>query len=195
MHILGRGVLGRWGPNHTATPIITRWARDKLGGVREVEGRRVLETVAVRSRTGWALPCELVVPGDRSVLFFVLYYSFYCWLSTHYVDVFSYECEWVLWIIIHGHVESKLSAKSGHLRETKVLYIFDFRLGLNTDSGWLSVELLILPHWDISERMNKDFLSTNNSIWFIDFQWMMVQWLHKVGLRNQESLSNGAGEK
>ncbi|XP_063694894.1 ADP-ribose pyrophosphatase, mitochondrial-like isoform X2 [Bolinopsis microptera] len=63
--MIGRGVLGRWGPNHTATPIITRWARDKTGALREVEGKRVLETVAVRSRTGWALPCELVVPEDK----------------------------------------------------------------------------------------------------------------------------------
>ncbi|KAL5257704.1 hypothetical protein ACHWQZ_G012579 [Mnemiopsis leidyi] len=63
--MIGRGVLGRWGPNHTATPIITRWARTKTGAIREVDGKRVLETVAVRSRTGWALPCELVVPGDK----------------------------------------------------------------------------------------------------------------------------------
>lgn len=24
----GRGLLGRWGPNHAADPIITRWKRD-----------------------------------------------------------------------------------------------------------------------------------------------------------------------
>lgn len=26
--IQGRGVLGRWGPNHAADPIITRWKHD-----------------------------------------------------------------------------------------------------------------------------------------------------------------------
>lgn len=27
----GRGLLGRWGPNHAADPILTRWKRDKDG--------------------------------------------------------------------------------------------------------------------------------------------------------------------
>lgn len=63
--MIGRGVLGRWGPNHTATPIITRWSRDSMGDVREINGARLLEVVAVKSRAGWGLPCELVVPGDR----------------------------------------------------------------------------------------------------------------------------------
>lgn len=26
--IRGRGLLGRWGPNHAADPIVTRWKRD-----------------------------------------------------------------------------------------------------------------------------------------------------------------------
>lgn len=25
--IVGRGVLGRWGPNHAADPIVTRWKK------------------------------------------------------------------------------------------------------------------------------------------------------------------------
>lgn len=29
----GRGLLGRWGPNHAADPIITRWKRDPDGRV------------------------------------------------------------------------------------------------------------------------------------------------------------------
>lgn len=28
----GRGLLGRWGPNHAADPIITRWKRDSASG-------------------------------------------------------------------------------------------------------------------------------------------------------------------
>lgn len=27
----GRGLLGRWGPNHAADPIVTRWKRDDKG--------------------------------------------------------------------------------------------------------------------------------------------------------------------
>lgn len=29
----GRGVLGRWGPNHAADPIVTRWKRDNTGKI------------------------------------------------------------------------------------------------------------------------------------------------------------------
>ena len=29
--LAGRGVLGRWGPNHAADPIVTRWQVDKIG--------------------------------------------------------------------------------------------------------------------------------------------------------------------
>lgn len=29
--IIGRGLLGRWGPNHAADPIVTRWKRDNDG--------------------------------------------------------------------------------------------------------------------------------------------------------------------
>lgn len=31
--IIGRGLLGRWGPNHAADPIVTRWKRDDSGKV------------------------------------------------------------------------------------------------------------------------------------------------------------------
>lgn len=29
--IIGRGVLGRWGPNHAADPIVTSWKRLENG--------------------------------------------------------------------------------------------------------------------------------------------------------------------
>lgn len=31
--IIGRGLLGRWGPNHAADPIVTRWKRDRSGTI------------------------------------------------------------------------------------------------------------------------------------------------------------------
>lgn len=31
--IIGRGILGRWGPNHAADPIVTRWKRDSSGNI------------------------------------------------------------------------------------------------------------------------------------------------------------------
>lgn len=31
--IIGRGLLGRWGPNHAADPIVTKWKRDSNGTI------------------------------------------------------------------------------------------------------------------------------------------------------------------
>lgn len=31
--ITGRGILGRWGPNHAADPVVTRWKRSDNGVV------------------------------------------------------------------------------------------------------------------------------------------------------------------
>eukprot|EP01083_Nonionella_stella_P060635 158248_1 len=64
--VAGRGVLWRWGPNHAADPIVTRWKRDECGEILECEGRQVLEFVAIQRRdTGeWAFPGGMVEPGD-----------------------------------------------------------------------------------------------------------------------------------
>ena len=56
--MVGRGLLGRWGPNHAADPIVTRWKRDNDGQVVMVNEKPKLEFVAVKRKdTGdWALP-------------------------------------------------------------------------------------------------------------------------------------------
>lgn len=63
----GRGLLGRFGPNHAADPVITKWARDWRGNlIRDVHGRRQLEFVAIKRKdTGdWAIPGGMVDPGE-----------------------------------------------------------------------------------------------------------------------------------
>jgi len=59
----GRGVLGRWGPNHAADPIVTRWQRDAEGEiVRDAKtGRGILEFVSIERKDngGWAIPGEI----------------------------------------------------------------------------------------------------------------------------------------
>jgi hypothetical protein len=54
-------VLGRWGPNHAADPIVTRWKRDNAAQqiVRDAEtGRGILEFVSIERKDngGWAIP-------------------------------------------------------------------------------------------------------------------------------------------
>eukprot|EP00116_Pleurobrachia_bachei_P012624 sb/3472886/ len=41
--IKGRGLLGKWGPNHAADPVVTRWKRDEKGAPVKVSGKGVLE--------------------------------------------------------------------------------------------------------------------------------------------------------
>ena len=56
--VIGRGLLGRWGPNHAADPIVTRWKRDDKGDKVMVEGKPLLEFVAIKRRDNneWAIP-------------------------------------------------------------------------------------------------------------------------------------------
>jgi ADP-ribose pyrophosphatase len=56
----GRGVLGRYGPNHAADPIVTRWKRDSDGLIvtDEVSRRPILQFVSIQRRDTeeWAIP-------------------------------------------------------------------------------------------------------------------------------------------
>lgn len=66
--IVGRGLLGRWGPNHAADPIVTRWKRNGTGAV-EVDrhtGKCVLQFVAIQRRDSgeWAIPGGMIDPGE-----------------------------------------------------------------------------------------------------------------------------------
>ena len=55
--MVGRGLLGRWGPNYTADPLVTRW---------HPENPRRLQMVTIRRKdTGdWAIPGGMVDAGE-----------------------------------------------------------------------------------------------------------------------------------
>jgi len=65
--MVGRGILGKFGPNHAADPIVTRWKRDAEGNIcRDApDGQPILEFVAIkRNDTGeWAIPGGMVEEG------------------------------------------------------------------------------------------------------------------------------------
>ena len=61
--IKGRGTLGKWGPNHAADPIVTRWKRDANGKkVKHESGKYILEFVCIQRRDTkeWAIPGGMV---------------------------------------------------------------------------------------------------------------------------------------
>jgi predicted NUDIX family NTP pyrophosphohydrolase len=63
----GRGLLGRFGPNHAADPIVTRWATDAAGEVKVKDGKKVLEFVAItrKDTSEAAIPGGMVDPGEE----------------------------------------------------------------------------------------------------------------------------------
>lgn len=58
--VTGRGLLGRWGPNHAGDPMVTRWSKDTHNNEK-----KVLEIVLItRNDNGnLALPGGMVDPG------------------------------------------------------------------------------------------------------------------------------------
>ncbi|XP_030385266.1 ADP-ribose pyrophosphatase, mitochondrial [Scaptodrosophila lebanonensis] len=67
--ISGRGLLGRWGPNHAADPIVTRWKRNDSGGMvsDSKTGKNILQMVAIQRQDNklWAIPGGMVDPGEN----------------------------------------------------------------------------------------------------------------------------------
>ncbi|XP_033625076.1 transient receptor potential cation channel subfamily M member-like 2 isoform X2 [Asterias rubens] len=64
--MIGRGLLGRFGPNHAADPIVTRWRKTSDGRKMEDNGLMVLEYIAIQRKDNqqWAIPGGMVEPGD-----------------------------------------------------------------------------------------------------------------------------------
>ncbi|CAL9693760.1 unnamed protein product [Knipowitschia caucasica] len=65
----GRGLLGRWGPNHAADPIVTRWKVDAKGAKVQhaVSKRPILQFVSIKRKDcgEWAIPGGMVDPGEQ----------------------------------------------------------------------------------------------------------------------------------
>nr|XP_031836155.1 ADP-ribose pyrophosphatase, mitochondrial [Nomia melanderi] len=66
--IIGRGLLGRWGPNHAADPIVTRWKRNisEALEINKCSNKPILQFVAIQRRDSgeWAIPGGMVDPGE-----------------------------------------------------------------------------------------------------------------------------------
>lgn len=66
--VRGRGLLGKWGPNHAADPIVTRWKRGTNGKIiKHQDGRQILEFVAIQRRDTqeWAIPGGMVDANEE----------------------------------------------------------------------------------------------------------------------------------
>jgi len=60
-------LLGRYGPNHAADPIVTQWKRDEKGHVvKDSHGNPILQFVTIKRNDNgqWAIPGGMVDPGE-----------------------------------------------------------------------------------------------------------------------------------
>ena len=66
--VSGRGLLGRWGPNHAGDPVVTRWAKNNDNN------KKVLEIILIKRKdTGeLALPGGMVDAGYHPYIFFII---------------------------------------------------------------------------------------------------------------------------
>lgn len=66
--IKNRGLLGKWGPNHAADPIVTRWKRDSKGNqiTDPTSKKPILQFVAIQRKDSglWAIPGGMVDAGE-----------------------------------------------------------------------------------------------------------------------------------
>lgn len=64
--IIIAGILGRWGPNHAADPVVTRWKRDKTGIKVKGVNKYLLQFVAIKRKDTqeWAIPGGMIEPGE-----------------------------------------------------------------------------------------------------------------------------------
>lgn len=64
----GRGLLGKWGPNKAADPVVTRWKTiDGQKVCNESSGKPILQFVAIERRDcrEWAIPGGMVDPNEQ----------------------------------------------------------------------------------------------------------------------------------
>jgi len=65
--LIGRGLLGRWGPNHAADPIVTRWKTFENQRVFDKKSnKQILQFIAIQRKDSgeWALPGGMVDCGE-----------------------------------------------------------------------------------------------------------------------------------
>ncbi|GFS20542.1 ADP-ribose pyrophosphatase, mitochondrial [Elysia marginata] len=78
--LTGRGCLGRWGPNHAADPIVTRWKRNEKGEIVVDDNHKLIaQFIAVQRRDNgqWALPGVSLVCQRKLETIYALFVKLY----------------------------------------------------------------------------------------------------------------------
>lgn len=118
--IIGRGLLGRYGPNHAGDPIVTKWKRNADGSIVQhaASTKNVLQMLAIQRRDSgeWAIPGGMVDSGET--------------VSNTLKREFIEEA-------LNGQMDVEVQIDaffSAHGREIYTGYVDDPR---NTDNAWM----------------------------------------------------------
>lgn len=120
--IKGRGLLGKYGPNHSADPIITRWIDNKLHFV-----------AVLRKDTGeWAIPGGMVDAGEDGIktlrrefkeeacencddsildMVFAIENQDIIYAGPIYRDPRTTDSAWIETLVVHYHIDNDLANK------------------------------------------------------------------------------------
>uniref|UniRef100_A0A8D8LNC4 ADP-ribose pyrophosphatase, mitochondrial n=2 Tax=Cacopsylla melanoneura TaxID=428564 RepID=A0A8D8LNC4_9HEMI len=157
----GRGSLGRWGPNHAADPLVTRWMKNEEGEVvKDPEsGKPRLEFLAIQRRVGkmWALPGGMVDKGEQA-------------LDTAQRELCEEALNSSEWNLNEDkqqkHLVSELFAKSEPVYKG---YIDDAR---NTDNAWMETVALHAHDPTGSNVAKLNLIAGDDAV---DVKWMPVE--------------------
>ncbi|XP_040282701.1 transient receptor potential cation channel subfamily M member 2-like [Bufo bufo] len=148
----GVGSLRWFGPNHSLHPVLTRWSRNKEGGLNKKMSQRMLEVLAVKLRGNelWALPGGTLEPGEQVPLKFQV-------------------------LLNRGYL-SEFLALLGAGTEIFHGYLDDPR---NTDNAWIET-LAINIHFDTQESNNRFIQNLKESDFEVSLRWQLLD--HKIPL-------------
>lgn len=175
----GRGCLGRWGPNHAADPIVTRWKRQGESILNhKTSGNPILQFVAIERKDcgEWAIPGGMVDPGE--VISTTLRREF-CEEALNSMCLESLEKE---------KLEEKLNVFFSKGEEIYRGYVDDPR---NTDNAWMET-VVYLFHDDTGDIIGQFNLQAGDDA--AKVQWTDISsdlqlyashkdFLHKVSLK------------
>jgi len=146
----GRGLLGRWGPNHAADPIVSRWKRNHKNEIvkDEKSGKNILQIVVIQRKDNgsWAIPGGMVDPGEK--------------VSTTLRREFSEEA--LNSLSLTENEKEKLQESISNVFNKKVLvYKGIVKDGRNTDNAWIETVACSF-HDDTGESVGKFSLAAGD---------------------------------
>lgn len=182
--LCGRGLLGRWGPNHQSLIIVTRWFRDHNDHriVMPSSKKPLLEFVAVKFYGEWGVPGGFVQPKEtymeRAQLEFLeealnasnMTESYYKGLAKHLDKFYEVESQFVY----QGYIKDNRNTDNAWI-EGRVSHVHDkeghdtIGFELRPGDGAQDVKWLI-AHRDMSVNpQHKEFLRYVTDI--LDAHW------------------------